>query len=56
VIGAVILAVIAARIRLLSAPLERDEGEYGYLGQLILQGIPPYGVAANMKLPGTYLA
>ena len=23
-------------------PLERDEGEYAYAGQLILQGIPPY--------------
>lgn len=56
VIVAAIVAVAAARIRLLDVPLERDEGEYGYLGQLILQGVPPYGVAANMKLPGTYLA
>jgi len=56
VIAAVILAVIIARIRLLDVPLERDEGEYGYFGQLVLQGIPPYGVAANMKLPGIYLA
>jgi Dolichyl-phosphate-mannose-protein mannosyltransferase len=50
---AAILAVVIARIRLLGVPLERDEGEYAYMGQLMLQGIAPYGVAANMKLPGT---
>jgi 4-amino-4-deoxy-L-arabinose transferase-like glycosyltransferase len=36
--------------------LERDEGEYAYSGQLMLQGIPPYKLAYNMKLPGTYAA
>jgi hypothetical protein len=46
--------VIAIRIRLLGIPLERDEGEYAYAGQLILQGIPPYKLAYNMKFPGTY--
>jgi 4-amino-4-deoxy-L-arabinose transferase-like glycosyltransferase len=30
-------------------------GEYAYMGQLILQGIPPYIGAYNMKLPGTYV-
>src|SRR3954453_22268627 len=44
------------RIRLLEMPLERDEGEYAYAGQLMLQGIPPYKLAYNMKLPGTYVA
>ena len=44
------------RVRLRSMPLERDEGEYAYAGQLILQGIPPYRFAYNMKLPGTYAA
>ena len=29
------------RIRLLDVPLERDEGEYAYAGQLILRAIPP---------------
>jgi hypothetical protein len=48
--------VIAIRIRLLGIPLERDEGEYAYAGQLILQGIPPYKLAYNMKFPGTYVA
>ena len=36
--------------------MERDEGEYAYSGQLMLQGIPPYKLAYNMKLPGTYAA
>jgi len=31
-------------------------GEYAYAGQLILQGVPPYKEAYNMKLPGTYAA
>jgi hypothetical protein len=44
------------RIRLLDVPLSRDEGEYAYAGQLILQGVPPYELAYSMKLPGTYLA
>ena len=51
----IILFVVFVRIRLLEIPLERDEGEYAYMGQLILQGIPPYGEAYNMKFPGTYL-
>jgi len=46
----------AVRVRLLGVPLERDEGEFAYAGQLILRGIPPYRFAYNMKLPGTYAA
>jgi hypothetical protein len=53
---AVLVIVAVARLRLLNFPLERDEGEYAYAGQLILQGIPPYELAYNMKFPGTYLA
>jgi hypothetical protein len=49
----IMLAAASIRIRLLETPLERDEGEYAYAGQLITQGIPPYFLAANMKLPGT---
>src|SRR5207245_43545 len=44
------------RWRLRDVPLERDEGEYAYMGQLLLEGVPPYRDAANHKLPGTYLA
>jgi hypothetical protein len=52
----IILLAALIRLRLLGCPLERDEGEYAYAGQLILQGIPPYQLAYNMKLPGTYAA
>ena len=48
------LFVIIARIHLLSFPFERDEGEYAYMGKMILDGHPPYSLAYNMKLPGTY--
>jgi hypothetical protein len=51
---AMLLFVGFIRVRLLDMPLERDEGEYAYAGQLVLQGIPPYELAYNMKLPGTY--
>src|SRR5690242_17216235 len=46
----------SVRWRLRDMPLERDEGEYAYAGQLILQGIPPFREAYNMKFPGTYAA
>jgi 4-amino-4-deoxy-L-arabinose transferase-like glycosyltransferase len=52
----VIVLIAGIRFRLRDFPLERDEGEYAYAGQLILQGIPPYQLAYNMKLPGTYAA
>jgi len=55
-IALVILLIAGIRFRLRAMPLERDEGEYAYAGQLILHGIPPYQLAYNMKLPGTYAA
>ena len=55
-LGFVIVLVLFVRVRLRETPLERDEGEYAYAGQLMLQGIPPYKLAYNMKLPGTYAA
>jgi len=54
-LASVMFAAIV-RTRLLQIPLERDEGEYAYAGQLLLQGIPPYGELFNMKFPGTYAA
>jgi hypothetical protein len=45
--------IVFVRLRILGTPLERDEGEYAYMGQLLLQGVPPYLEAFNMKLPGT---
>jgi hypothetical protein len=55
-LGLVMLLTCAIRFHLRTIPLERDEGEYAYSGQLMLQGIPPYKLAYNMKLPGTYAA
>ena len=50
-----VLAVVTGiRIRLLSLPLERDEGEYAYAGQLLLQDIAPYKEMYSMKWPGTF--
>ncbi len=53
-VAVIIVFIAAVRIRLLQIPLERDEGEFAYMGQLILQGIPPYLLAYNMKFPGIY--
>ena len=53
---AVLVLVAVVRLRLLNFSLERDEGEYAYSGQLMLQGIPPYQLAYNLKFPGTYAA
>ena len=53
---AIISGAALVRVRLIDMPLERDEGEYAYAGQLMLQGIPPYKLTYNMKLPGTYAA
>ena len=55
-VGLTLLFVLAVRVRLRDMPLERDEGEYAYAGQLMLQGAPPYREAYTMKLPGTYAA
>ncbi|OLB99918.1 MAG: hypothetical protein AUH30_03980 [Candidatus Rokubacteria bacterium 13_1_40CM_68_15] len=55
--GGVTLVIIAAgliRLRLLNVPLDRDEGEYAYIGHLLLAGALPYASAYSMKLPGIY--
>ena len=49
-----LLMIGIIRWKLIGMPLERDEGEYAYFGQLILKGIAPYSEAYNMKLPGIY--
>jgi 4-amino-4-deoxy-L-arabinose transferase-like glycosyltransferase len=50
----IVAGTAAIRVRLLSMPLERDEGEFALAGQLIRQGHPPYDRLYNMKWPGTY--
>jgi 4-amino-4-deoxy-L-arabinose transferase-like glycosyltransferase len=53
-VAAVVVLAAAIRLRLLDVPLDRDEGEYAYFGQLLLAGVPPYAQAYNLKLPGIY--
>ena len=48
----VLLLVCYVRLRLLAVPLERDEGEFAYIGQLLLKGVAPFTHAYTMKLPG----
>src|SRR4051794_34424138 len=55
-LGLTLLFVFVVRVRLRDMPLERDEGEYAFAGQLMLEGVAPYKEACNMKLPGTYAA
>ncbi|MFN2623834.1 MAG: ArnT family glycosyltransferase [Chthoniobacterales bacterium] len=55
-LAAILLGAFVIRWRLRACPLERDEGEYAYIGRLILEGVAPYGVAGNHKFPGAYLA
>src|SRR5439155_22862555 len=47
VLSLVGLATAGIRLRLLDIPLDRDEGEYAYFGQLLLRGIPPYAHARS---------
>jgi hypothetical protein len=51
----VILVASSLRAVHLGFPLERDEGEFGYIAQEILRGVPMYDSAYTQKLPGTYL-
>ena len=48
--------LVAIRVHFLTMPLERDEGEYAYAGQLMLAGVAPYEGAYSMKWPGTHVA
>ena len=52
----VLLFVAAIRIRLADVPLERDEGDYAYAGQIILRKTLPYSEIYYMKVPGIYAA
>src|SRR5208337_3600694 len=55
-LSAIVLCAALIRLRLIDLPLERDEGEYAYAGQLMLQGIAPYKLVYSMKFPGIYAA
>ena len=45
---------IVIRINIVSVPLFRDEGLWGYIGQVILDGGLPYRDAIEMKPPGAF--
>ncbi len=50
----IMIAIVSIiRYRLADVPFERDEGEYGYIGNLFLHGVAPFKDAYSMKLPGT---
>jgi len=52
----VMIAIVSyIRYRYVTMPLERDEGEYAYIGNLFLHGVTPFKDAYSMKLPGTSL-
>lgn len=55
-LAVVLLLHAVIRLRLLHVPFERDEGEFAYMGQLMMRGEPLYSSAYNMKLPGIYAA
>jgi hypothetical protein len=55
-LGIILVLTALLRMRMLSVPLERDEGEYAYFAQLILDGHLPYQYAYTMKLPGVCYA
>ncbi|HPD19130.1 MAG TPA: glycosyltransferase family 39 protein, partial [Candidatus Goldiibacteriota bacterium] len=46
--------VIFVRLRLLSMPLDRDEGGWAYAGWLLLNGNPPFTYFYDTKMPGIY--
>jgi len=50
----IIAASFVLRLQVVDIPLERDEGEYAYAAQLLLDGVPPFKEAYNMKFPGIY--
>ena len=52
--GVFLGVVVLVRLRLLGLPLERDEGEYAYIAQQLLQGVLPYTESHSMKFPGIY--
>ncbi len=53
---AVLLFTAGVRWRLLEVAFERDEGEFAYIAQQMLDGVPPYKSGYAMKMPGIYAA
>jgi hypothetical protein len=51
-----LLLAFGVRSRLFDMPLVRDEGEHAYNAQLLLDGVPPYREAYDMRMPGVFVA
>ncbi|HAO92744.1 MAG: hypothetical protein A2X93_07780 [Deltaproteobacteria bacterium GWC2_56_8] len=54
ILAVIIAAAFLLRLKVMDIPFERDEGEYAYAAQLMLDGVPPFREAYNMKFPGIY--
>ena len=52
---AVILIITKLRFPFLEVPLERDEGAYAYIAQLLLKNVPPYTEAYSLYFPGIFI-
>ncbi len=53
-LASLLLVVAVLRLRFLDFPLTRDEGDYAYMAQLWLDGVPPYTAAYDMRFPGIF--
>ena len=51
----ILLIITKLRFPFLEIPLERDEGAYAYMAQLLLEGVPPYTQAYSLYFPGVFL-
>jgi hypothetical protein len=52
--AAVLVVYVAMRLPGINIPLDRDEGTFGYMGQLINQGKLPYRDGVDHKPPGAF--
>jgi len=51
----ILLTITKLRFPFLEIPLERDEGAYAYMAQLLLEGVPPYTQAYSLYFPGAFI-
>ena len=52
---AILLIITKLRFPFLEVPLERDEGAYAYIAQLLLKNTPPYTEAYSLYFPGIFI-
>ena len=53
ILASALVLFLALRVRVVSMPFERDEGEYAYIAQRVPAGDAPYRAAFFQKTPGT---